>query len=96
MTTTQIIRHHLDPRFGARIILTTLAVVVALAVAIVLVALPHSGRTHSAAAGSATGTYVPLIQFRGTGAPPVAHRIRPATSTHTSSRRGDNFYGLQP
>jgi hypothetical protein len=98
MTTTQITRHHLDPRFGARSIVTTLAVVVALAVAIVLIALPHSGRTHSAAAGSATRTYAPLIHFRGTGAPPVAHRSQPATSTHTSFRdlRGDDFYGLQP
>jgi hypothetical protein len=98
MTTTQITRHHLDPRFGARSIVITLAVVVALAVGIVLIVLPHSGRTHSAAAGSATRTYAPLIHFRGTGAPPVAHRSQPTTSTHTTFRniRDDNLHALRP
>jgi len=82
-------RHRLDPRLG---IVTTLAAVVALAVAIAFIALPHSGRARSAAPGSAA--YAPLIHFYGTGAPPVARRSQPGTSS--SDLPSQHFYGLQP
>ncbi len=98
--TTQINRHHRDPRLGIGIgtILTTVAAVVALAVAVAFISLPHSGRAHSAATGSAAGAYFPLIHFYGTGAPPVARPSQPATSTQRSSSDlpSQHFYGLQP
>jgi len=96
--TTQINRHHLDPRIGIGTIVTTVAAVVALAVAVAFITLPHAGRAHSAAPGSAAVAYAPLIHFYGTGAPPVAHHSQPATSTQTSSSDlpSQHFYGLQP
>ena len=96
--TTQISRHHLDPRFAIRPIMTTVAVVVALAVAFAFITLPHSGRAYPAAPVSHGGAYAPLVHFYGTGAPPVAPRSQPATSTQTSSSDlpSQHFYGLQP
>jgi hypothetical protein len=96
--TTQISRHHLDPRFAIRPIMTTVAVVVALAAAFAFITLPQSGRAHSAAPGSAAGGYAPLIHFYGTGARPVARHSQPATSAQASSSDlpSQHFYGLQP
>jgi hypothetical protein len=96
--TTQISRHRLDPQFGIGTIVTTVATVVALAVAVAFITLPHSGRAHPAASVSHAGAYAPLVHFYGTGAPPVAPRSQPATPTQTSSSDlpSQHFDGLQP
>lgn len=93
MSTIQPILKPAPVRWTATV-LTTATAIIALTVTVLFIALPGGSRgTHPAVLHPAS-TYYPLIQYRGTGAPPMtAADTRPATPTSVSPHRS---YGAVP
>ena len=76
-------------RTGA--IVTAAGVLLAVGIAVLFLA-PVGGSASHAVTAKPAGPYYPLIQYRGTGAPPLTA----TPSTAPASSRSSNFYGAQP
>jgi hypothetical protein len=73
-------------------IVTAAGVLLAIGIAVLFLALVGGNSASHAVAAKPAGPYYPLIQYHGTGAPPVTA----TPSTPPASSRGSNFYGEQP
>jgi hypothetical protein len=79
MSTIHTTLQHTPTRWP-RAIVTTAGALIAVAVVVMFLALAGESRGHHAAISHPTPAYYPLIQYRGTGAPPASTAGTPPTA----------------
>jgi hypothetical protein len=90
-------RAALKTRRATEAVITTVAVLVAAGVAVLILTLTGASTTNRATQPQPSSAYAPLAHFYGTGAPPTTHTPQLATSsTSGTARPAQHFYGLQP